>query len=239
MTLAITFFLGIFFLIGIYIIKLSKNEDFIEHASIAVAFGALVTLVIMDLGPEAVESFEGVEWYIPVMFILAGLGLLKILDIFIPEHGDHHDPEGEKIHIGLISAFAIILHNVIEGMAVYGLALESLRQGCLLAVGVGLHNIPMGMLIYSTLKKEDKVKKYVTLGMACISTFIGGFAMFLVAGYMNQVLLGALICITLGMIAFILCFELLPYMLRKKQPVLSVAGVAIGIAIVFISMMFE
>lgn len=239
MTLAITFLLGMFFLVGIYIIKAAKNVAIIEHLSIAIASGALVMLLAMDLLPEAVESFEGVAWWMPVVFVAAGVGLLMILDIFIPEHGDNHDPEGEIIHIGLIASFAIILHNVIEGMAVYGLACESLRQGAVLAIGVGLHNIPMGMLIYSTLKKEEKKKEHVVIGMACISTFLGGLIMAMVSGYMNQVLLGALICITVGMILFILFLELIPYMIRAKKPSVSVIGALAGIAIVFISMMFE
>ncbi len=239
MTLFITFLLGLFILAGIYVIKAAKNVAIIEHLSIAIAFGALIVLVVMDLAPEALESFEGVAWWIPLVFIAAGFGLLMILDIFIPEHGNHHDPEGEIIHIGLMASFAIILHNVIEGMAVYGLACESLRQGAVLAIGVGLHNIPMGMLIYSTLKKEEKKKEHVVIFMACISTFLGGLIMAMVSGYMNQVLLGALICITLGMIGFILFLELLPFMIRAKKPSVSVAGAAIGVIVVFISMMFE
>ena len=55
-----------------------------------------------------------------------------------------------------MSSVAIILHNIIEGMAVYSMAAESLNVGVMIAFGVGLHNIPMGMIIYSTLVKEKR-----------------------------------------------------------------------------------
>lgn len=239
MTLFITFALGLFFIIGVFIIKAAKNSETVEHISIAVAFGAMVTLAIGDLIPEIIADTTGEKAYIPVIFIIAGIGLLKVLDIFIPDHDSTEDIEKEMIHIGLISAFAIILHNVIEGMAVYGIALQSMREGLNLALGVGMHNIPMGMLIYSTLQKEDRLKKYIVLAFAAGSTFLGGVCMALMEGYMNGFMIGVLICITLGMLIYILFFELLPYMVRSKKPVISVIGTLAGIAVVVISMMLE
>lgn len=237
MTLLLTFALGLFFIAGIYIIKLSKNRELLEQISIAVAFGAMTVLAVFDLIPELMEFCGGEKVYIPVIFVVLGVVLLKILDIFIPDHGSPDDSAREMIHIGLISAFAIILHNVIEGMAVYGIALNSIRQGITLAFGVGLHNIPMGMLIYSTLRDEEKIKKYLILGMASGSTFAGGLVMALMEEYMNSFVIGVLISVTLGMIIYILLFELLAHMIRSGNKKISIAGAAAGMAVVFFSML--
>lgn len=239
MTLLITFLLGLFFLVGIGIIKVSKNSEFFKQLSVAMAFGAMLILMVFDLIPEMIEDCSGEKWYVPVIFIIGGIGLLKILDIFIPDHGSHEDESRGMIHIGLISAFAIILHNIIEGMAVYGIALQSIRQGITLAFGVGLHNIPMGMLIYSTLKNEDRLKKHIALGLSISSTFIGGVIMALLEGYMDKYIIGVLVCITLGMIAYIMFFELLQHMLKTGKVKICIPGILIGMAVVFLSMIFE
>lgn len=68
----------------------------------------------------------------------------KGLDRFIPghdsEHAGHPDcSDGDVIHIGIVSTIAIVIHNVIEGMAVYSMVEESIRVGLLMALGVGIH----------------------------------------------------------------------------------------------------
>ena len=239
MTLLLTFVLGLFFLAGIYIIKLAKNRELLGQLSIAVAFGAMSVLAAFDLLPELMEFCSGEEFYIPLIFVIGGIALLKILDVFIPDHGSPGDSAREMIHIGLISAFAIILHNIIEGMAVYGIALQSFRQGVTLAFGVGLHNIPMGMLIYSTLRNEDRLKRHLVLAMSIGSTFAGGVIMALLEEYMNTFVVGVLISITLGMIIYILVFELLSHMIRSGNRRICISGVLAGMAVVFVSMFFE
>ncbi len=238
MTLLLTFILGLFLLLGAVIARTVRDNEKIEHYSIAIGFGALLMLACFDLIPELVESFDSDRAYVPVVFALAGFGLLKVLDVFIPDHAENDDSK-EMIHIGLISAFAIIIHNVIEGMAVYGIAVASMRQGILLAFGVGLHNLPMGMLIYSTLRSEDRKKKYIVLFLACISTFLGGLAMAMMDGYMNGFVIEILVAMTLGMIIYILAMELAPHMVRQGRKRESVTGMLAGAAVVLVAMIFN
>ena len=238
MTLLITFILGLFLLLGAVIARGVKEKETVEELSIAIGFGALLIVALFDLIPELAHTFNSDKFYVPVAFVLAGFGLLKVLDIFIPDHASNDDESREMIHIGLISAFAIIIHNVIEGMAVYGIALESMRQGVSLAFGIGLHNIPMGMLIYTTLKDEDRTKKYLVIGLATISTFAGGLAMTMMDGYMDAFIIDILIAMTLGMIIYILALELFPHMMRQGSAKVSVTGAIAGAAVTAIAMMF-
>ena len=145
--------------------------------------------------------------------------VLKLLDKFVPEHDNEHSlshecTEENLMHIGIVSSLAIILHNIIEGMAVYSMTIESVKLGLLVALGVGLHNIPMGMVIYSTLEKEKKNKKIILLSLVVLSTFIGGLLMLLISNLLNEFVMGILICITLGMLLYIIIFELYPHHIR-------------------------
>ena len=53
------------------------------------------------------------------------------------------------------------------------------------------------------------------------------------------IVIGILLCLTLGMIIYIVFFELLPHVLHSKNKVLSIIGILIGILIIIISSMFE
>lgn len=86
----------------------------------------------------------------------------------------HDCSNGNVIHIGIVSTVAIVIHNVIEGMAVYNMVEESIRIGLLMALGVGLHNISMGMIICSTLQKGKKSRMIKLLALASLSTFLVG-----------------------------------------------------------------
>ena len=143
------------------------------------------------------------------------------------------------MHIGIVSSLAIILHNIIEGMAVYSMTIESVKLGLLVALGVGLHNIPMGMVIYSTLEKEKKNKKIILLSLVVLSTFIGGLLMLLISNLLNEFVMGILICITLGMLLYIIIFELIPHILHSKNKLLSIIGIVIGVLVILISSMLE
>ena len=235
MILVITFLLGLFFAAGAAAAGLSDNTRKIEEISISVAAGAMSALAAADIIPE----MRGAGLIKAVLFTAAGVVFLKLLDRFVPEHHGDEESPGAMIHIGIISALAIMLHNIIEGMAVYELGADSLRQGIIFAIGVGLHNIPMGMLVYSTLKDETRVKKYTVLFAVMISTFAGGLVMAALGSCMSHTLIELLTCLTLGMIIYIISSELVPYMAAHRNYRMYAAGIAAGAAIVAVSLLFE
>lgn len=239
MILVITFLLGLFFAAGAAAARLSDNTRKIEGISISVAAGAMSALAAADIIPEILHEMSGTGLIKAVLFTAAGVVFLKLLDRFVPEHHGDEESPGAMIHIGIISALAIMLHNIIEGMAVYELGADSLRQGVIFAIGVGLHNIPMGMLVYSTLKDETRVKKYMVLFAVMISTFAGGLVMAALGSCMSHTLIDLLTCLTLGMIIYIISSELVPYMAAHRNYRVYAAGIAVGAAIVAVSLLFE
>lgn len=243
MGLFITFILGIFLLLGAVIAKSVKNTVLIEQLSISIGFGTMCALGIMEVLPEALENLEGENMLIIPVCLAAGVVVLKILDHFVPEHDhahgfDHDCSEANVVHIGVVSSVAVILHNVIEGMAVYSMTQDSLRVGMLMALGVGLHNIPMGMVIYTTLLKLQRLPKLVLLGVTTCSTFLGGILMKMFWGGVSEYAIGILMSLALGMLVYIVFLELLPHMLHGKNKKLSVIGAVAGVGIICISLLF-
>ena len=58
MGLIVTLILGIFILIGVLVIKITKNSKVVEQLSISIALGTMSTLVITELLPEVFETFK-------------------------------------------------------------------------------------------------------------------------------------------------------------------------------------
>ena len=96
-------------------------------------------------------------------------------------------------------------------------------------------NIPMGMLMYSTLKKDTRKKRIIILVLAAISTFVGGLLMALISPVLNEFVIGILISIALGMMIYIIIFELIPHIFHCKRKWLSVLGIVLGVAVILIS----
>lgn len=247
MALLITFLLGLFIILGALITRLTRNHHLVEQFSVALAFGALATLALTDLLPEAIEHLGATpsSAFLIIVCMAVGIGVLKIIDHFVPDHdnksltADHNCSEDNVMHIGIMTTVAVSLHNLIEGMTVYSVAAESLQSGLLVALGVGLHNIPMGMVIFSTLQHESRSKKIVLMACASLSTFVGGLAMNSLWFAIDDFQVGLLIALTLGMIAYLVVFELLPHLTHAHNKKLAVLGVIIGVAVVLISASFE
>ncbi len=242
MGLLITLILGIFVIVGAIITFVSNNNDKFVNFSISLAFSVMVMLIIVDLLPEVNSIFinkfgivKGIS--LAIIGIIIGIVILKILDIFIPEH-DGKKKE-ELNHIGLISSIALVLHNIIEGMAVYSTVNNSLKAGILICIGIGLHNIPLGMVITSTFYKASNNKRktwFIVIALA-LSTFVGGLIASLIGGIIaNELIEGILLCITLGMLIYISIFELLPKIREMKRKEIAIIGILLGIILIMVTL---
>lgn len=244
--LLITFILGLFILLGATIaIVVGKKKKIIEY-SLGLALGVIVTLIITDLLPEVIENLKLSKLYIGIIGVIIGYVLLKLLDYFIPDHVDEHQNKNESqnnlIHIGIITSVALIIHNIIEGMAVYTTAIAantSLVIG--MTLGVGFHNLPLGMVIASSIYQTNKSKSktIIFLLAVSISTFIGGLIVYLFQiDNIEGVIAGLLLSITLGMLLFIVIDELIPRILSIKDKKTAIIGILSGVIILLISCFF-
>lgn len=249
--LFLTFISGLFIALGALIVYVTKNNEKFVHFAISMAFGVMATLICLELLPEVMEvfteHFDGIMRYVVLAgCVLLGIGILKILDLFVPDHEHHNTTKKAELdnlyHIGIVSSVALILHNIIEGMSIYGVATTSLEMGLMMTIAVGFHNIPMGIVITSmfNLSTQKKKSKFIVV-LLCISlsTLLGGLMMMLLSSFISELFIGILLGLTLGMLLYILLFELLPEIIESEDKKLSFVGIVIGVCIFFISMLLH
>lgn len=220
----ITVLSGVSFIIG-YLIKKFTNKD-LTIFSIGLSFSVLCLLVIFDLIPECVELFD--KWYVCAIYVVLGIILLKVIDLFLPEHS-HSKKSSHISHIGFMSFIALIIHNLIESTAIYVNASSDINAGIFMALGVSAHNIPLGIQI-SSLMNSNKKSLILVIGLS-MSSVIGALLISLFNVVLNDVVLGILISITLGMLIYIIIFELLHEVKEHIKNKELVYGLIVGVLI--------
>lgn len=242
--LLITLLLGVFVLIGALVAFLANKKDKITDFSLGLAFSVIIMLIIIDLIPDVVEHLGLKYIWLFLIFSFLGYGVLRLLDQFIPDHHEHDkmtkkEANNNLAHIGIISSVALIIHNVVEGMAVYLTVLSEVSTGLMLAIGIGFHNLPLGMVIATTFYQGNQkpLKIWLSIGGVALSTLFGGILSFFLN---NQLVpewaLGSLLSLTLGMLLFILFSELWPRIRHSKFKKERNLGVGLGIIIMLISL---
>ncbi len=227
---------GLFFLVGIFTLRKSKNKEKLSIFTISLAFIVMVGLLLGDLLPEIIET-KNVLMVIP---ILIGFLILIFLDKLIPHHHhehtdtscDHHDHEMHLNHIGIITILALAIHNMIEGLTLYTVTLNSLKSGLLMMLSISLHNLPLGFQIGNSI--EIKKKSIWWIILLCSSSLIGALIVISV-GNLNATIISILLSLTFGMLLYILIFELfseIKHNLRKRE---AIYGIILGIVILLIT----
>ena len=234
--LLFTLMVGLFFLIGIVVLKSNKNKEKTANFTVSLAFVVLLALIFFDLLPEIIEV-KNIYLIIP---ILCGLLILIILDKIIPHHHHDHNEEHDNIvehdahlnHISTVTIIALAIHNMIEGLSLYTLTLSSIKSGLLMMIGISLHNIPLGFQIGNSLTNKKYSK--LLIGILCISSLVGALIV-IIFGSLDENIISILLSITLGMLLYILFFELFNEVrinIKKKE---TIYGLLTGLVILIIA----
>jgi len=114
---------------------------------------------------------------------------------------------------GILTAIAIGIHNIPEGVATYISALSDLRVGASLAIGIALHNIPEGIAVATPVffATKNRTKAFLWTFTSALAEPFGAMLAWLIVGDgLNPNLEGAMFGVVCGMMTTISFKELLP-----------------------------
>ena len=223
--LLITLLSGLSFFIGYFITKLVKNEKKLVIFAVGFAFSIIIGLALFDVLEDCLQMDNKL---IMILCMIGGIVLLKLLDLFIPDHEHKSKVKNHMEHIGLISALALFIHNSIEGVAIYNMATNNIHTGLLMALGVSFHNIPLGIQISSLIKNNKE--RIILLFILAISS-IFGISIINIFNINIESIEGIFLSITFGMLIYISLFELLcevkEYFKNKELKIGLITGIII------------
>jgi ZIP family zinc transporter len=206
---------------GLVVYKWKKDL----HPLLSLSGGILLGVAFLDLLPEAVEhSLEhALPVTLPFMVTLAAIVLFHIFDKAFSfhahhQHADTHAHPEEHCHNdthqhtrAYVRAGSIIVHSLLDGIAVGASFAADERLGFLVLLAVALHAFADGMSTVTFLKLglgNEHKHMLPVLGLAAFAPFIGASIGFRLG--LEPQIIALLLALFAGFFIFLSLSELLP-----------------------------
>ncbi len=233
---------------SVFFIK-DRMSGNLERGLMGFASGVMVAASVWSLLIPAMKFSEnmGKLAFLPAITgVFIGAGFLFIMDKIIPHiHLKEETPEGAvsisaKLERTTMLVFAVILHNIPEGMGV-GVVFAGVLSGkenvtltgaIALAVGIAIQNIPEGAIISLPLKTEGKMSKAKAFLLGSLSGIVEpiGALLTLLLISIIEPLLPYFLSFAAGAMLYVVVEELIPYA-KGKHSDIGTIGFIIGFAI--------
>jgi ZIP family zinc transporter len=118
---------------------------------------------------------------------------------------------------GILTALAIAIHNLPEGIATFTGAMKDTKLGAVLAISIALHNIPEGIAVAAPVyfATGSKLKGLFYTFISALAEPLGGvFAWLIIKDGLNPYVNGTMFGLVVGMMVTISIKELIPTALR-------------------------
>jgi ZIP family zinc transporter len=224
--------------------------------SLGFSAGVMVSVSFAELLPEAQKNLSvtlGAHGSaMSILFLVIGIAVAAFIDVAIPDgstKSKHNQTAkadvGSKVsesmmHMGIVTAVAITVHNFPEGIATFMAGYADIRIGLPVALSIAMHNIPEGIAVsvpvfYGT---GSRAKAFLTSALSGLSEPLGALLAYLcLAPFMNETMLGAVFGTVAGIMIYIAFAELIPASQRYGRPRAAVAGILAGALVMLFAMM--
>lgn len=219
------------------------DERFLSF-SLGFSAGVMILLSFCELLPEARNSFlpslgsrfAGVA---AAASLLLGLAVAAAINRFVPSgegNGQTSYSKSSKTSLarmGIVTAIAVTVHNLPEGIATFMAGYADIRLGLPVAISIALHNIPEGISVsvpvyYGT---GSRGRAFAYSALSGLSEPLGALLAFLVLGpFINANTLGVIFGAVSGIMIFISFDGLLPASEVYGHTTAAVTGVFLGVA---------
>ena len=254
---------------ALVLFKKKISSNFLAGA-LGLSAGVMIFISLAELFPEAQAEITatGALKYgkaLTLLAFFAGMGIIMLIDFLVPEYENPHEASGlslgahtpavdmlrhagneKALHrLGLMSAFAIAIHNFPEGIATFIGALNDPQMGAGITLAISIHNIPEGIAvaipIYYATKSKGKALLLATL--SGFSELIGALLCWAITAIFGVELTGGgaifplILAAVAGIMIYISLDELLPTAEKYGKHHIAIAGVISGMAIMGLSLL--
>ena len=237
--------------LGAATVFLMKNKihDKVEKLLLGFASGVMIAASVWSLLVPSLDmagELGKIAWIPATVGFLLGMIFLLILDTIIPHiHLKSEQPEGiqSKLKKTTMMVFAVVLHNIPEGMAV-GVTLAGAMLGetgitmagaIALTIGITIQNFPEGAIISMPLKAEgvSKPKAFLYGALSGIVEPIAAIITILLISVVFPIL-PYLLSFAAGAMIYVVVEELIPGLQEGKHSNIGTIGFALGFVIMMI-----
>lgn len=225
---------GLSTLIGYLFIYIKKDQNKIIKSSLALASGVMICISITELIPESINILSKYHknlYIIEILSIIVGMILPIILNKIVKEKKGLY-------RIGLLSAIAIIMHNIPEGIITYLSSINNKKIATNIAFAIAMHNIPEGITIAvpTYFGTKNKYKTFKIVLISALSEPLGAIlAHIFLKNLITDKIMGIIFLLVAGIMSYMSVIELLPKALKYKEKKKTIVFFIIGIIVMYIS----
>ncbi|PJE60376.1 ZIP family metal transporter, partial [Candidatus Roizmanbacteria bacterium CG10_big_fil_rev_8_21_14_0_10_36_26] len=206
--IASTFLISLASLIGVFTISIKEKilSKFLL-LFISLSAGALMGGAFLHLLPEASEKLNNKNLYPIVLFSFVLFFLIEKL-----LHWRHCHKKNCDVHtFGYINLFGDAVHNFIDGLVIAATFLIDIKLGIITSFAIALHEIPQevgdfGVLLYSGFSRQKAL--FANFLVALTAVFGGIFGYFL--SFQIENIISYLLPFTAGGFIYISASDLMP-----------------------------
>lgn len=228
--------------LGSLIALFSKRENrrFLSFA-LGFAAGVMILVSVADLLPQArVHLLRGMQAQtadgLTLVFLCVGLACAAAIDRALPHRERKTPVTGGKAaalaRVGAVTAAAVTLHNLPEGMATFMAGYAGLHVGLPVAVSIALHNIPEGIAVSAPLYygTGSRAKAFTFSALSGLSEPVGALLAFTVLRpFLSPLLFGVLFAWVAGIMLYLSFAGLIPSAQAAGHTGFAVAGIFGGL----------
>ena len=207
------------------------------------AAGVMVLISFIELLPGGVEA---VGFGPALLAFFGGMVAMFLIDVLIPHEyvgeqwrvGEETE-NGRLLKAGMFVALGLAIHNFPEGMAAFAGTLEDVSLGIAVAVAIAIHNIPEGLAVSTPIYAAtgSRGKAFLWSFLSGVSEPLGALlAALILLPFLNEEILGYVLSVVAGIMAFIAIDELMPVSRSFDNEHLSIVGIVAGMAVTALSL---
>jgi Predicted divalent heavy-metal cations transporter len=240
------------------IIAFSAKKTNVKFLSVSLGFsaGVMVFISLVELYPSARDMLStlGAFWgeLAAVAAFFAGILFMGFIERVLPsENSDNMKAAAEEpgmaasakrkrlLKTGAITAIALSLHNLPEGMVTFVSALQGPKMAYSIVAAVAIHNIPEGIAVsapiyYATGSRKKAFVYSLVSGLAEPAGALIGFL--LLRPFLNDIFFGLLYSFVAGIMIFISLDELMPKAREYGNHHVAICGLFAGMFVLAISL---
>ena len=211
-----------------------------QGMAFAMGFGAGVMLAVslMDMLPGALGRYLAAfaplrAGAMAASLVLLGLAAGWLLERALPEEAAFFGgEEGRVLRSALVTALALVGHNLPEGAMTLFASLDDPAVGLRLAVAIGLHNLPEGLavalpVLYATKSRGRAFLAALASGLAEPAGALLAFGA--LGGRITASLVTGMAALVSGVMCWVSVAELLPTGLSLGRKEVTAAGFGAGL----------
>ncbi len=213
----------------LFVLK-SRWDDEALRVLVATGAGFMLAVAFVEMMPEALEnSHEAGIWAI------AGFLLVHLMEhVLTPHfHYGHETHHGLGAHVSVAATFGLMVHSLIDGIAIVVAAQTSTHLGLLVFAAMVWHKVPGGFTLASIVSATGGSRRAGILAASLLgaASIAGGLLYGLIQ---DEDWIGSALALSAGSLTYVAATDLLPEV-NKKRTVLAPLAVILGAGIYYIA----